>query len=75
MVVQEERRLKNQINHSINLVGREVEKGIKIKANSFKKGKTPSEVSPVNKKKQKLISVTFATKLNTIRKYCNKSKS
>ena len=41
---QEEPRLKKQGGHSINLIGQGAGKGLKVKANKFKKKKAPAKV-------------------------------
>ncbi|XP_059285804.1 uncharacterized protein LOC132039316 [Lycium ferocissimum] len=44
MLTQEESRLKKQEGHSINLMGQRAGKGLKVKANKFKKKKAPAKV-------------------------------
>ena len=44
MLTPEESRLKKQGGHSINLIGQGAGKGLKVKANKFKKNKAPAKV-------------------------------
>ena len=74
ILAQEETRLKKQGGHSINLIGQGAGKGLKVKANKFKK-KSHVKVSQGDKKEQKASKCHFCRKEGHFQKDCLKRKA
>ena len=68
MLTQEESRLKKQRFHSINLMSQGDGKGLKVKANKFKKKKAPAKVSQDAYKELKADVCRFCKRKDIIRK-------
>ncbi|XP_075091866.1 uncharacterized protein LOC142172014 [Nicotiana tabacum] len=62
MLTQEKSRLKKQVSHSINLMGQGAGKGLKVKANKFKKKKAPAKAPQDAKKEHKADTCCFYNK-------------
>nr|XP_016514639.1 PREDICTED: uncharacterized protein LOC107831391 [Nicotiana tabacum] len=74
MLIQEESRLKKQGSHSINLMGQGSSKGLKVKANKFKKKKAPAKDPQDTKKDHKANTYRFCNKEGHYQKDCLKRK-
>jgi len=75
MLTQEESRLKKQGGHSINLIGQGAGKGLKVKANKFKKKKAPAKVPHDAHKELKADVCRFCKKKGHYQKDCLKRKA
>uniref|UniRef100_A0A1S4D7L0 CCHC-type domain-containing protein n=1 Tax=Nicotiana tabacum TaxID=4097 RepID=A0A1S4D7L0_TOBAC len=75
MLTQEESRLKKQGNHSINLMGQGAGKGLKVKANKFKKKKAPAKAQQDANKEHKADTCRFCNKEGHYQKDCLKRKA
>ncbi|XP_075076904.1 uncharacterized protein LOC142163508 [Nicotiana tabacum] len=62
ILIQEESRLKKQGSHSINLMGQGAGKGLKVKANKFKKKKAPAKAQHDANKENKADTCRFYNK-------------
>nr|XP_009803862.1 PREDICTED: uncharacterized protein LOC104249184 [Nicotiana sylvestris] len=75
ILTQEESRLKKQWSHSINLMGQGAGKGLKVKANKFKKKKAHAKAQQDANKEYKVDTCRFCNKEGQYQKDCLKRKA